>query len=232
MANQKDSEIPDDTNMTPGDEDKKQEDKQAQASKEQKAEQKKPAPSPADSEKKKKGGGWGGIIALGILIAVAGNSALALHPMFRGSYDHNLILQYFFLPVGAVIMLLGLIVFIVSLMTKKAKALSAGRAGLVLGLCLLSMWISLPIGNHLLEREIEEAKAFCMSLIEEGIVAPNARGIYPNSIAGELEDKELPRLLPERFYSGAGDRFMFYIEDPRDDTIQHIYRSEQDRWTP
>lgn len=230
MADKKGSETPDEARMTSQDktegrQGKKKENSDSGNPDAQGAQQ-------PDKGKEKEKGGAGGTIILGLLIAIAGNAALAIHPMFRGSEDHQIILQYFFSPVGIAVLIVGAIVYIAGRSVKKGSVLSAGRAGLVLGLSLLSMWISLPIGEYLVERDVEKAKAFCMSLVEEGIVAPDSRGNYPASIDDELEGKELPRLLQERFYSGSRSQFMFHVEDPRDDTVQHIYRSEVDRWHP
>lgn len=229
MVNGKDSGTPDDRKAAPKGESGQPPEKKAQST-EAAASGAKAAPQKAEGEKKK--GGIAGPVALGLIIAIAGNAALAIHPMFRGSQDHVITIRMIVLPVAIPILLLGIIAYIAGRTAKKGKIIAVGRIGLILGIVMLSLLISLPIGNYMVERDIARAKAFCMSLLDEGIIAPDARGNYPTSIADSLEDKELPRLLPDRFYMPTGNRFMFYISDPRDDTVQHTYSSERGTWTP
>ena len=115
--------------------------------------------------------------------------------------------------VGIPVLVCGVIRFVMFFRLGREQDLLRLRSVIVLILSIGAISATYPIGKILLNRDIEEAKAFCEELISRDVFALERGGRYPDSLKGLVIEEELPRLLRGReFYSSAGDTFEFHFE--------------------
>lgn len=132
----------------------------------------------------------------------------------RGSFVSAILPLGVSLWIGLPLIVLSAALYSVAARRNNFRFMKICSGGVIVALVIFSTLASLPVGERLLARDMNRAKAFCEALIPRLEQSKARDGTYPRDIAAVLDRRRTPGLLQHQFYWSDGTNFTFVIGDP------------------